>query len=158
MGYNTYSDICRTKRRRKNLSYKKIQNGLQLQTVRVKTKYMNDIYIEPLKHVRSDKSKRATIKKKTHTKIKTIRFCKKKANVTIRKERKELMFWKCICKLGLKKYQILTVCLAGEQCRCEVAEIKNDRVFLFVEGRSYNSMADVGYYSLKNIKKMVKSL
>lgn len=154
MGYNTYRDICHTKRRRKNLSYKKIEHCSYLQTVRVKTNYMNDVYIKP-PNTTVNVGPKPRYKKKANTTIKTVRFGKKKASATIRKERKKCLFWKCICKMGLKKYQILTVCLAGEQYRCEVAEIKNGRVFLFVEGRSYHSMADVGYYSLKNIKKMV---
>lgn len=82
-------------------------------------------------------------------------LAKKKASLAVRKERQVLRFWKSICRMGLKRYQFLTVCLAGERYRCEVAEIEDYKVFLFVEGRSYHSMADVGYYSLKNIKKMV---
>ena len=57
--------------------------------------------------------------------------------------------------MGLKKYQFFTVRLAGEQYRCEVAAIEDYKVFLLIEGRSYQSMADVGYYSLKNIKNMI---
>jgi len=83
------------------------------------------------------------------------RFCKKKASLAVRKKRRVLRFWKSICKMGLKKYEFLTVHLTGEQYRCEVAEIEDFKVFLFIEGRSYQSMTDVGYYSLKNIKNMI---
>jgi hypothetical protein len=77
------------------------------------------------------------------------------ASLAVRKKRRVLRFWKSICKMGLKKYQFFTVRLTGEQYRCEVAAIEDYKVFLLIEGRSYQSMADVGYYSLKNIKNMI---
>ena len=155
MGFNTYRDICRTNKRLKNLSYKSYKSyknykrcsNLTLQT---------DIYIQPPppKHTqRSQRSQRHTQRSQRHTH--TPRFCKKKASLAVRKKRRVLRFWKSICKMGLKKYQFLTVHLTGEQYRCEVAEIEDFKVFLFIEGRSYQSMADVGYYSLKNIKNMI---
>lgn len=121
--------------------------------------YLNDIYINPLKRRSSTPiSNRFHRYDRYHKSSPTKtgpRFCKKKASLKVRKERKVIRFWKSICKMGLKKYQFLTVCLAGEKYRCEVAEIEDYKVFLFIEGRSYQSMADVGFYSLKNIKKMV---
>ena len=146
----------RTKKRLKNLSYKSYKSyknykrcsNLTLQT---------DIYIQPPPPKHTQRSQRSH--RHTHTTDKVPdrgpRFCKKKASLAVRKKRRVLRFWKSICKMGLKKYQFLTVHLTGEQYRCEVAEIEDFKVFLFIEGRSYQSMADVGYYSLKNIKNMI---
>ena len=131
----------RTKKRLKN--YKRCSN-LTLQT---------DIYIQPPPPRHTQRSQRSQRHTQRHTH--TPRFCKKKASLAVRKKRKVLRFWKSICKMGLKKYQFLTVRLAGEQYRCEVAAIEDYKVFLLIEGRSYQSMADVGYYSLKNIKNMI---
>ena len=131
-------------RTKKRLNYKRCSN-LTVQT---------DIYIQPRSHRHAHRSHRHT---PTPHKVpdKGPRFCKKKASLAVRKKRRVLRFWKSICKMGLKKYQFLTVHLTGEQYRCEVAEIEDFKVFLFIEGRSYQSMADVGYYSLKNIKNMI---
>ena len=158
MGFNTYRDICRTNKRLKNLSYKSYKSyknykrcsNLTLQT---------DIYIQPPPPKHTQRSQRH---RHTHPTDKVLdkvpdkgRFCKKKASLAVRKKRRVLRFWKSIDTMGLNKYQFFTVRLAGEQYRCEVAEIEDFKVFLFIEGRSYQSMADVGYYSLKNIKNMI---
>jgi len=156
MGFNTYRDICRTNKRLKNLSYKSYKNYKRCSNLTLQT----DIYIQPPppKHTHTQRSHRHT-HRHTHTPHKVPdrgpRFCKKKASLAVRKKRRVLRFWKSICKMGLKKYQFLTVHLTGEQYRCEVAEIEDFKVFLFIEGRSYQSMVDVGYYSLKNIKNMI---
>ena len=167
MGFNTYRDICRTNKRLKNLSYKSYKSyknykrcsNLTLQT---------DIYIQPPPPKHTQRSQRHTQRhthRHTHThpphKVldnvpdKGPRFCKKKASLAVRKKRRVLRFWKSIDTMGLNKYQFFTVRLAGEQYRCEVAAIEDYKVFLLIEGRSYQSMADVGYYSLKNIKNMI---
>ena len=153
MGFNTYRDICRTNKRLKNLSYKSYKScknykrcsNLTLQT---------DIYIQPPPPKHTQRHRHTHPTDKVPDKVGP-RFCKKKASLAVRKKRRVLRFWKSIDTMGLNKYQFFTVRLAGEQYRCEVAAIEDYKVFLFIEGRSYQSMADVGYYSLKNIKNMI---
>ena len=151
MGYNTYNDICHTKKRLERSCYKK-KVKKKMPKLSYLDNYLDDINLK--KKVKSVK-KRSPRPRPLRPRSASPRYPKKKASIDVRKERKELLFWKRVNKLGLQKNQYLTISIAGTQNRCEVAAIKNCRVFLFVCGRSYDSVSDISHYSLKNIKAMI---
>lgn len=151
MGYNTYNDICHTKKRlERSCNKKKVKK--KMPKLNYLNRYLDDIILK--KKVNPVK-KRSPRPPRPRPRSASPRYPKKKASIVVRKERKELLFWKRVNKLGLKKNQYLTISIAGTQNRCEVAAIKNCRVFLFVCGRSYDSVSDISHYSLKNIKAMI---
>ena len=82
------------------------------------------------------------------------KFGQRKACPLIKQERREKKFLQDLQKQGLKLGKSIQIGIANDLYRCKVVMIDEMHVYLFYQGRSYQSAQDASKYSLKSIKRM----
>jgi len=82
------------------------------------------------------------------------KFAQKKACPLIKQERREKKFLQDLQKLGLKPGKSIQIGIANDLYRCKVVMIDEMHLYLFYQGRSYQSAQDASKHSLKSIKRM----